>query len=179
MIICIGQWSRRLRIFQTQNQKIYEEIGILEEIKNVYRHNMEQYVNTVQQIFLFRLIIITKHLNREKNLIYCHKTQHIFLELKTFLWWWRVSNTFFFGHFRIVQYILAYLYLFKWNFKWKRFIVVWIQGAFFDTCLLFLQTFAILHQCYLDIRIWKWLFVKICKIRISFLNFFFFSFFLK
>lgn len=55
--------------------------------------------------------------------------------------------------YRIVQYILAYLYLFKWNFEWERFIVVWVQGAFFDTCLLFLQAFTILHQCYLDIGI--------------------------
>lgn len=57
--------------------------------------------------------------------------------------------------YRIVQYILAYLYLFEWNFKWKRFIVVWVQGAFFDTCLLFLQTLSILHNCNLHIRIWK------------------------
>ena len=47
-----------------------------------------------------------------------------------------------------------YLNIFKWNFEHKGLIVVWIEGALFDTRLLLLQSLSVLHQGDLHVRIY-------------------------
>lgn len=48
-----------------------------------------------------------------------------------------------------------YLNLLKWYFKAKRLIVVGIKCILLNSCLLFLQSLAILHEMNFHIGIWK------------------------
>lgn len=47
----------------------------------------------------------------------------------------------------------SHLYLFEWYFKSKWLVVIGIQCAFLDARFLLLEAFAILHECYLYVRI--------------------------
>lgn len=49
----------------------------------------------------------------------------------------------------------CYLDLFEWHFETEGLIVVGVQGVLFDCRLFLLQTFAILHQMDLHVRVCK------------------------
>lgn len=48
---------------------------------------------------------------------------------------------------KIVENRMYYLNLLEGNLECEGLIVIWIQRAFLDACLLLLQSFAVLHQC--------------------------------